>query len=126
MALDRLELRPYADRPATSLPYGIQKRVSLARSLVGEPRLLLLDEPASGLSATEMSEMGEIITQLSKSMAVMLVEHHMDLVMSVCSRITVLDFGRIIANGSPEEIKDNPAVTSAYLGNAVDVSQDKG
>ena len=120
-ALDRLELRGYADRPATSLPYGIQKRVSLARALVGAPRLLLLDEPASGLSATEMSEMGEIITGLSQVMGVMLVEHHMDLVMSVCSRITVLDFGRIIATGSPDQVRDDPAVTSAYLGNAVEV-----
>jgi branched-chain amino acid transport system ATP-binding protein len=120
-ALDRLDLRAQADRAATSLPYGIQKRVSLARALVGSPRFLLLDEPASGLSTAEMSEMGEIITGLSQSMGVMLVEHHMDLVMSVCSRITVLDFGRVIASGSPDQVRDNPAVTSAYLGNAVEV-----
>jgi branched-chain amino acid transport system ATP-binding protein len=120
-ALERLELRAYADRPATSLPYGIQKRVSLARALVGAPRLLLLDEPASGLSASEMAEMGEVITGLSQSMGVMLVEHHMDLVMSVCSRITVLDFGRVIASGSPAEVRDDPAVTAAYLGHAVEV-----
>lgn len=125
-ALDRLELRDYAHRPATSLPYGIQKRVSLSRALVGAPRLLLLDEPASGLSAGEMEEMGEIITGLSQSMGVMLVEHHMDLVMSVCSRITVLDFGRVIASGSPDEVKDDPAVTSAYLGNAVESSKGQG
>ena len=118
-AIDRMELTEVVGRQATGLPYGIQKRVSLARALVGSPRLLLLDEPASGLSATEMSEMGDLITGLGRSMGVMLVEHHMDMVMSVCHRITVLDFGRVIASGSPAEVRDNPAVTAAYLGNAV-------
>ena len=119
-AMERLGVTDVAGRQATGLPYGIQKRVSLARALAGSPRLLLLDEPASGLSSAEMNEMGEIITGLAKTMAVMLVEHHMDLVMSVCHRITVLDFGRVIAAGSPAEVRDNPAVTAAYLGNAVD------
>jgi len=119
-AMERLGITDVAGRPATSLPYGIQKRVSLARALAGSPRLLLLDEPASGLSSAEMTEMGEIITGLAQNMAVMLVEHHMDLVMSVCHRITVLDFGRVIAAGSPGEVRDNPAVTAAYLGNEVD------
>ncbi len=119
-AMERLGITDVAGRPATSLPYGIQKRVSLARALAGSPRLLLLDEPASGLSSAEMTEMGEIITGLAQDMAVMLVEHHIDLVMSVCHRITVLDFGRVIAAGSPAEVRDNPSVTAAYLGNAVD------
>ena len=121
-AMDRLGISDVAGRQATSLPYGIQKRVSLARALAGSPRLLLLDEPASGLSSAEMGEMGEIITRLAETMAVMLVEHHMDLVMSVCHRITVLDFGRVIAAGSPAQVRDNPAVTAAYLGNAVDAT----
>jgi branched-chain amino acid transport system ATP-binding protein len=119
-ALARLDLTPVADRVATGLPYGIQKKVSLARALVTEPRLLLLDEPASGLSEAEMSDMGEIIRDLRTTMAVMLVEHHMDLVMSVCDQITVLNFGAVIATGTPEEIRRNPAVTAAYLGNAVE------
>ncbi len=106
----------YAARFPGSLPYPVQKRVALARALVSEPDLLMLDEPAAGLGHDDMQELGALIGQLSDRMAVMLVEHHMDLVMSVCHRITVLDFGKVIATGSPDEVRNDPAVLDAYLG----------
>lgn len=115
-ALDELGAGTYADRLPGSLPYPVQKRVSLARALVSDPEMLLLDEPASGLGADDMDELGERIRSLSDRMAVVLVEHHMDLVMSVCDRITVLDFGRVVATGTPEQVRDDPAVIDAYLG----------
>ena len=118
--LGELGIESYATRYPGSLPYPIRKKVALARALVAEPELLLLDEPASGLSAEEMSELGEIITGLTERTAVMLVEHHMDLVMSVCHRITVLDFGRVIAAGAPDEIRNDPAVLAAYLGDEIE------
>ena len=106
----------YAGRYPQSLPYPVQKRVALARALVLDPDLLMLDEPAAGLGADEMEELGDTIRDLSGRMAVMLVEHHMDLVMRVCDRITVLDFGRVIANGTPDQVRNDPAVLAAYLG----------
>ena len=114
--LDGLGALHYAGRYPGSLPYPVQKRVALARALVSEPDLLLLDEPAAGLGSDEMDELGATIRELSGRMAVMLVEHHMDLVMSVCDRITVLDFGRVIANGTPDQVRSDPAVLAAYLG----------
>ncbi|MBC7277828.1 ABC transporter ATP-binding protein [Nocardioides sp.] len=122
--LGELGIESYAARYPGSLPYPIRKKVALARALVAEPELLLLDEPASGLSAEEMTELGEIISGLTERTAVMLVEHHMDLVMSVCHRITVLDFGRVIAAGTPDEIRNDPAVLAAYLGDQVDHDDD--
>src|SRR3712207_1647680 len=123
-ALAELEAESYADRYPGSLPYPVQKRVALARALVADPDLLLLDEPASGLSEDEMHELGEIIRGVTSRMSVLLVEHHMDLVMRVCDRITVLDSGLQIAAGTPAEVQANPAVTEAYLGDDVDVEAD--
>lgn len=118
--LDELGIADHANRLPDALPYPIRKRVALARALVAEPELLLLDEPASGLSADEMDELGELIRSLTDRTAVMLVEHHMDLVMSVCDHITVLDFGKVIATGVPEDVRRDQAVLDAYLGEDVD------
>ncbi len=117
--LASLRIEEYAGRYPASLPYAVRKKVALARALVAEPDLLLLDEPASGLSSDEMEELGALIRDLTGRMSVMLVEHHMDLVMTVCDDIVVLDFGRVIARGRPDQIREDPAVLAAYLGDAV-------
>lgn len=117
--LDRLNIAEHAARSPSVLPYSVQKRVSLARALMEEPSLLLLDEPASGLSGSEMDALRELLGGLRSDMAVLLVEHHMDLVMSVCDDVVVLNFGRVIASGAPEAIRANPEVTTAYLGGEV-------
>jgi branched-chain amino acid transport system ATP-binding protein len=114
--LRELGIAEVADRPCGLLPYGVQKRVALARALVAEPLLLLLDEPASGLSTEEIAELGELVRRLADRMAVMLVEHHMDLVMSVCDSVVVLDFGKVVATGPPDRVRADPAVIEAYLG----------
>jgi branched-chain amino acid transport system ATP-binding protein len=117
--LSELGIADVVDRLPETLPYGVQKRVAMARALVAEPRLLLLDEPASGLSDTEMDDLGELIRTLRERMAVMLVEHHMSLVMDVSDRVVVLDFGKVLASGVPADVRNDPAVLDAYLGESV-------
>ncbi|WP_315095328.1 ABC transporter ATP-binding protein [uncultured Cellulomonas sp.] len=121
--LAELGLAAQADRPVGDLSYPDQKKVALARALVAEPRLLLLDEPAGGLGADDIAALGDLVRHTAATgCAVLLVEHHVDFVMSVCDRVVVLDFGRVIAAGTPEEVAGDPAVDEAYLGIEVTAS----
>ncbi|MDG4596537.1 MAG: ABC transporter ATP-binding protein [Candidatus Contendobacter sp.] len=119
-ALELCDLADRAEQPAGALPYGLMKRVEIARALAAKPRLLLLDEPAAGLNDTETLALRELIARIRASgVTVLLVEHHMPLVMSVSDRLLVLDYGSVLAEGSPAEIQANPRVIAAYLGGAV-------
>jgi branched-chain amino acid transport system ATP-binding protein len=123
-AIELLGLQGVAHRVVADLPFGTQKRVELARALACEPSLLLLDEPACGLNHEELHGLGELILDIRKrlNLTVLLVEHHMSLVMGVCDRIVVLNFGRKIADGTPAEVRDDPEVVRAYLGDEEEVA----
>ena len=123
-ALSRLDIFNLADKAgeiAKNLPYGEQRRLEIARALAGRPKLLLLDEPAAGMNPQETIELLELIRWLRQefSLTILLIEHDMSLVMKLCERILVLDYGMTIAEGSPEEIRNNPRVIEAYLGEEV-------
>jgi branched-chain amino acid transport system ATP-binding protein len=115
-ALDRVGAGEAAGLRPGELSYGMRKRVALARALAARPKLLLLDEPASGLAEDELAELGGLIRELAAETSLVIVEHHMDLMMSVCDALVVLDFGKVISHGSPQVIQADPAVTAAYLG----------
>ena len=110
------------DEMCTSLPYGLQRRLEIARALATKPQLLLLDEPAAGMNPQETAELTEFIRRIRDefNLTVFMIEHHMDLVMDISDRIYVLNFGALIASGIPEEIQNNPEVISAYLGESED------
>lgn len=115
-ALDRLDVADLAEELPERLPFAAQKRVAIARALVADPTLLLLDEPAVGLSEAEIDRLANLILDLRATTAVMLVEHHLDLVLRVCDAVTVLNFGRVLARGVPAEVVADPVVAEAYLG----------
>ena len=118
-------LEDVKDELATSLPYGKQRRLEIARALATDPKLLLLDEPAAGMNPQETLELAEFIREIREKFhkTILLIEHHMDLVMGIADRIYVLDFGELIAQGTPEEIQNNARVIDAYLG-VVDDAED--
>lgn len=118
--LQSMGLQRYADQRPDNLPYGLQRRLELARSLMAKPRLLLLDEPAAGLNPREVNSLVDVIRRIQQenNLSIIIVEHHMELIMNICSMIHVLDFGKKIAEGRPEEIKNNEQVLQAYLGDA--------
>jgi branched-chain amino acid transport system ATP-binding protein len=124
--LDLMSLQSVADRTVADLPFGTQKRVELARALACEPKLLLLDEPACGLNHEELEDLGRLILDIRQGLklTVLLVEHHMGLVMGVCDSIVALNFGKKIAEGTPDQVRNHPEVIRAYLGDAEGVKHE--
>jgi branched-chain amino acid transport system ATP-binding protein len=116
IALERVYASGLSNRVAGTLSYPDAKRVGIARALVSNPQILLLDEPAGGLGAQDIEWLNRLISELAGEMSVLIVEHHMDVVMSVCDRIYVLNFGQVISSGTPDHVRNDPAVISAYLG----------
>jgi branched-chain amino acid transport system ATP-binding protein len=118
--LDLLDLGAYKYEPVRTLPYGIKKRVELARALAAEPSVLLLDEPVAGMNSDESRAISELVLRLweTMSLTILLVEHDMPVVMSIAQTVLVLDFGKVIGYGTPDEVKKNPQVIEAYLGTA--------
>lgn len=116
--LSIFDMQDLADTTAGSLPYGAQRRLEIVRALATSPKLLLLDEPAAGMNPSETAELMETIRKIRDEfhIAIMLIEHDMKLVMGICEGIAVLNYGRIIAKGTPDEIRNNPVVIEAYLG----------
>jgi branched-chain amino acid transport system ATP-binding protein len=118
-ALERVYAGSLSDKRADVLSYPDTKRVAIARALVSEPKILMLDEPAGGLGAQDIEWMNGLIRNLRSAMSILIVEHHMDVVMSVCDELYVLNFGEVIASGSSETVRRDPAVIAAYLGTGV-------
>lgn len=116
-----VELESYADRAASTLPYGLQRKLEIARALALRPKLLLLDEPAAGMNPQESQELVDLVKRIhsTRNLTIILIEHHMDVVMNLCQRIAVINFGKKIAEGTPVEIQRNPLVLEAYLGDEV-------
>ena len=116
--LERVGLADRAEQAAGTLPYGLQRRLEIARALSLKPELLLLDEPAAGMNAEEVDQLNELIRNIHKdfNLTILLIEHHMDMVMEICPHIVCMNFGAKIAEGSPDQIQNHPEVLKAYLG----------